>query len=600
MAWSGGGFVLSGVLKLVLVLLALGCHNGSGGNQTDADLSPNGPIDYDDTIDNNGSSTGGQRNTVCAEGHGSAAMQAPRFLMNLAVQTGWFAAPVIADLDADGRNELIAASYAIHIFDHEGAPLSTAAGNGGRIYAPHVVTDLEGDGTMEVVFGSRHEVYAYEWRSGGLVLKPGWPADTTTAGEAPEIRGMAAGDLDNNGTIEIVVTTTQTQPTSVGGAQVFVFSSNGQIYQPGGYTYPAWPRYNASVGEGGDADRNDQGHDGYGCYGLNVAIGNIDDDDQLEIIVTYDNHHIQAFNLNGEAIDASPYFTNRDSTYRGERMTWGQFIRWADPMVEQLHYHSHQGQWPHPSQQEWLQWTASPPNIVDLDQDGRNEVLGVPSIELFEPYETQAYAIMVLEGDHGDGSRSARRKRGWEVLPRGNFPLSVDGWYPPNGIPAAVTVNIQGDHRPEILVSLNDGYIYAYDASGNRIWRCDYTHGKGIMYASEPTVADLNQDGSPEIVLATYGEPDATDSGNLMVLAADGQLLYDLPLPNAGYNGNGNGAPAAPAVGDLTGDGQLEIAVQTFDHGIDLFTVPGSMDNCLVWPTARGGPLRMGQPNTAD
>jgi hypothetical protein len=30
---------------------------------------------------------------------------------------------------------------------------------------------------------------------------------------------------------------------------------------------------------------------------------------------------------------------------------------------------------------------------------------------------------------------------------------------------------------------------------------------------------------------------------------------------------------------------------------MDVFTVPGSAANCLPWPTARGGPLRMGQPN---
>ena len=117
------------------------------------------------------------------------------------------------------------------------------------------------------------------------------------------------------------------------------------------------------------------------------------------------------------------------------------------------------------------------------------------------------------------------------------------------------------------------------------------------MYASEPMVADLNQDGSPEIVFSTYGAPDVSDSGHLIILAADGTRLHDVPLPNPGYNGNGNGAPAAPTIADLDGDGQLEILVQTFDHGLDIFTVPDSACDCLLWTTARGGPLRMGQPS---
>jgi len=282
------------------------------------------------------------------------------------------------------------------------------------------------------------------------------------------------------------------------------------------------------------------------------------------------------------------------------RMTWGQFIRWADPQVEEAHYHLHTGTWPHPSSQEWLQWTASPPNVIDLDGDGKNEVVGIPNVERQVPYETQAYAVMVLEGSYGDGSRSARRKAGWEQLPRGGQPISVSGWYPPSGVPAPTTVNIQGDTRPEIVVSLNDGCIHAFDADAQGIWRFNYTHGKSVMYASEVTVADLNQDGSPELLFTTYGDPDVHDSGYLVILGADGRLLHDVPLPNPGHNGNGNGAPAAPAVGDLNGDGQLEIFVQTFDHGMDVFTVPGSGCNCLLWSTARGGPLRMGQPNDAN
>ena len=580
---KGGGKAILAI-GLVIGMVHAACGDSNDGNGSGA-------------IGTGGSTTGGTRNATCNEGTSQGEVQKPEFVMNLRGQTSWYASPVVHDLDGDGNNELIAAYYSVYVFDSEGNELDVAEAGDGRVYAPHVVADLEGDGVTEIVYGNGHQVFAFEWRGGQLAEKSGWPADTTTGGNEPEVRGMAAADLDGDGSIEVVVTTTQTASTEDGGAQVFVYSANGSLYQPSGIGWQAWPRYNNQSGEGNDADRNGYGHHGYGCYGLNVGIGNIDDDPELEILATYDNHHIQAFDPDGVAIDAAEWFANRSSDHSGERLTWGQFIRWADPEVEQNHYHDHTGDWPHPEWTEWLQWTASPPNVVDLDGDGKNEVVGVPNVEMHEPYETQAYAIMALEGAHGDGSRSAMRKAGWETLPRGNKPISVEGWYPPNGVPAPTTVDIQGDSRPEIVVSLNDGFIHAFDADAKELWKYNFTFGKVVMYASEVTVADLNQDGSPELLLSTYGDPEVLDSGRLVILAADGTELHALELPDPGKNGNGNGAPAAPAVGDLDGDGQLEIFVQTFEHGMDVFTVPGSGTNCMMWPTSRGGPLRMGQPN---
>jgi hypothetical protein len=193
------------------------------------------------------------------------------------------------------------------------------------------------------------------------------------------------------------------------------------------------------------------------------------------------------------------------------------------------------------------------------------------------------------------------RKPGWETLPRGQSPVQV-GEYPPTGVPAAATVNLQGDAQLETIVSLNDEFMYAFDAHGAQLWKHNYSHDKTTMFASEPIVADLNQDGSPEVLFTTFGAPKVLDSGNLVILAADGSLLFDIPLPNTNQdqNGNGNGAPAAPTVADLDGNGTLEIFIQTFEHGMDIYTVPGSAENCLLWSTARGGPLRMGQPSKGN
>ncbi len=511
----------------------------------------------------------------CVAAGGTGAVQRPRLVRQLPTgETGWFSSPGLVDLDGDGRLEIVAPFYSTFVFDAEGRLLGKGRASKGRVYAPGVVADLEGDGVKDIVVGGNEgTVAAYEFRGGRLQRKPGWPASTNSGGQSPEVRGLAAGDLDGDGRVEVVATTTNTARK---GAQVFVFDSRGRLFKPAGHPH-AWPR-----------------NRGYGAYGENVGIGNIDDDPQLEILATFDNHQIDALNLDGTSILASPWFTSRESGATGKRMAWGDFIRWADPQVERRHYHLHKGAWPSPARQPWLQWTASPPSVADLDGDGHNEVIGLPNVEKHIPYRTQGYAFMVLDGAYGDGSRSAMRHPGFEKLPMSNHPVHrPDGdWYPPSGIPAPTVVDLTGDGRPEIVASLPGGKVYAVGPDGHKLWTATYAPKRAKAFASEVVAADLNKDGTPELVFGTYALH--RNAGRLVVLSAQGKKLSDTRLRHQGRDGNGIGVPAAPSIGDLTGDGPLEIVLATFDHGVDVYTVPGSGTGCLPWPTGRGSLLRAG------
>jgi hypothetical protein len=575
------------LLPLPVVALAVSCGGGGGGS--------GGAAGGDGGANEGGVLPDGSvaPTAACKSGGGTAPVQKPQFVRNIAAgETGWFSSPGVADLDGNGTIEIVAPLYSTFVFDAKGNTLGKGTATKDRVYAPGVVADLDHDGVTEIVVGGdQGTVAAYEFESGTLSVKSGWPASTCSAGECPEARGMAAADLNGDGTIEVVVTTTNTQNA---GAQVFVFEPDGKLFQPAGTSFPAWPRYNTATGAGGDADFNGQGNHGYGCYGENVGIGNLDDDPNLEIVVTYDDHQINAFKMDGTSVLASPWYTNPSSQYLNDRMGWGQFIRWFDPAVEDAHYHTHTGAWPDVNTTMWLQWTASPPNVVDVDGDGKNDVVGIPNAEEYTPYVTQGFAFMVLTGATGDGSLSARRLAAFSNLPISDQPpVRASGdYYPPDGIPAPTTVNIVGDARPEIVAPVNDGYVYAVSPDGQRLWRFDYAQGAPKTFASEVVAADLNQDGVVELVFGTYSLQ--ANAGRVVVLANTGALLYDVTLPNQGTDGNGIGVPAAPTLADLDGDGTLEIVVTTFDHGIDVLTVPGSGTGCMLWPTGRGSLLRSG------
>jgi hypothetical protein len=534
----------------------------------------------------------------CASQGGTHPVRRPRFVRNIPTgETGWFSSPSLADLNGDGKLEIVAPFYSTFVFNAKGHQLAKGTATAGRVYAPSVVADLDGDGKPEIVVGGTGSVAAYDLRHGRLRLKPGWPASVRSGGQTPEVRGLAAGDLTGNGKIEVVATTTNTSPK---GAQVFVFNSHGKRFQPQPGHKPAWPRYNRLSGKGNDLHFNKVGNHGYGEYGENVAIGNIDNDPDLEIITTFDNHQINAFNDDGTSVLASKWFTNPESDALGRRMGWGQFIRWASPRVERRHYHLHVGAWPSPAHQPWLQWTASPPAVADLDGNGHNEVIGIPNVEKHIPYRTQGYAFMALDGAYGNGHLSARRHHGFETLPMSDHPVyrPPGDYYPPDGIPAPTVVNLLGDSRPEIVSALPGGKVYAVSPTGHKLWSYRYAPRRSKTFASEVVAADLNKDGVPELVFGTYALH--KNAGRLIVLSAHGKRLSVTRLRHQAYDGNGIGVAAAPSIGDLTGNGTLEIVLTTMDHGIDVYTVPGSGTACLPWPTGRGSLLRSGAGPATD
>lgn len=147
----------------------------------------------------------------------------------------WFGSPAVFDLEGDGPKEIIAARHSLLIVWRASGELAwrAVAGSDGtlddvhgsvRQYAAPVVGDLDGQGKGEIAIAYSNKAAVYDYR--GKVM-PGWPQ--TFPGANSEIRSIAAADLDQDGKMEILVVKTGAGPSAM-------------AWRLDGTAVPGWPQ----------------------------------------------------------------------------------------------------------------------------------------------------------------------------------------------------------------------------------------------------------------------------------------------------------------------------------------------------------------------
>ncbi len=133
--------------------------------------------------------------------------------------------------------------------------------------------------------------------------------------------------------------------------------------------------------------------------------------------------------------------------------------------------------------------------------------------------------------------------------------------------------NIDGVPGNEVVVCLTNGGVRAYNADGSELWTSAYVGGCFM-----PSIADLDQDGAPEVILqngivsgatgateATYAA--AAGAASIVVSDIDGDGQLEVVGPTAAFEADGTQIAATgiggrhPAVADFDGDGAAEVAV---------------------------------------
>ena len=477
-------------------------------------------------------------------------------------ETGWYSSPAVADLDNDGAAEVIGSAYSVVVLNGATGSLKWRVKSGhdrsesnvdnvGRTWPGVVTADVDGDGDLEII--TAHGAgYVSVYDHNGYFCS-GWPKHPVSS----ELRSLAVYDLESDGDMEIIV-------GSARGAN----HNNIYIYEHNGVLRPGWPQLSS-------------GCCAYGLYNDNLTIGDIDGDGKGEIVAPSDVHYICAFKDDGTRIPAH-------GMYGGK--VWGEVGVWVDLKAELRG-------WGYCGTEHRPNFAHCPAAIGDVNGDGIQEIVAIGNVHncATSPYSNLYHGPYIFNKDR---SRFKASGFDWETVPINvGAPVCENYGIIESCMPNPVLADMDSNGFKEILFSSNDGKVHCFwlDKTEHHNWPYSvYSSSEGVYrFASEPVIADLDNDGFCEVLFASWVEKGSNLSGNLFILNYQGNLLQkvDLPLP---YSGNWNGALAAPTLANIDDDPDLELVLNTAHSGFLAFDLPGTANAKILWGTGRGNYQRTG------
>lgn len=241
---------------------------------------------------------GGNNNLYCWHIDDSNSDGSPDLYWTVDLGDHSLCSPAIGDLDNDGYKEIVIQSNDgnVHIYNYNGStfdgdPWASMSGSTWSFSTPSLV-DLDHDGDLEIILGGK-DGKVYCWRYTGNNFSSNWPFDTGVEVES----SPAVGDIDNDGEYEIVIIAADYSGLAnpITSAKMYVKDIYG----------------NDKSGWSGGKSLPDLGY----ITMSSPSLGNIDDDTELEIIMSTKTT-VEAFNHDGTIVNGWPIsgFSGRSSS----------------------------------------------------------------------------------------------------------------------------------------------------------------------------------------------------------------------------------------------------------------------------------------------
>lgn len=184
------------------------------------------------------------------------------------------------------------------------------------------------------------------------------------------------------------------------------------------------------------------------------------------------------------------------------------------------------------------------PTVADIDRNGQLDISVTNAWGSYSPPNPPYIIVWRRNGAYVSGFPVA--------LQPGQLQSSADA-----GISAMA--DIYGDSKLEIVCGDENGYLYAFNYDGSPLSGFPVNYGSGMgVYA--PALADVDNDGKSEIAVISHEWDSPYGNALLHLLKISSNGPQEVP----GFPVNlERGAENSPSIGDLDGDGQMEIVVCT-------------------------------------